>query len=311
MLSALAVTGLFNFAACDDEEETPAGVCDASVDPCKARTDGKTICNVVNGKAVCAIRLGCDGDQVMGEDGLCMAPEPSGTPCDAQGQCAEEGYTCVEGFCQVAPASFKFVMIEDLSTACSEAKTCTTEDPGADIDAVVLKKGGSNDNLKYAAAVRGYKRSDGKQATTSDNEMATNPEKATGKPDSFVAYPTADGICYYYSKDVSSSDEANRIRTYVSLGGKGGQLILEMEDAIEAGDIIDVLELGKCNLYNTKSAPDAKDKDVAKSEPIQIQVAVTDDASSNLWNIVGTDEASDKNKGILSFNILGSHLTKK
>ena len=288
------------------DPSVPVDVCDASVDPCKDRTDGKTICNVVNNKAVCAIRLGCDEGQVMSDDGLCIAPEPPVTQCDKANPCTEEGYQCIDGYCAYVPSDFKYVMIEDLSKSCQEAKTCDSEDPGADIDAVALKKGGSNDSIKYAISVRAYSRSDGKQATTDDKEAATNPSRATGKPDSFIAYPNADGICCYFSKDVSASDTDKRTRTTVSLGGKGGRLILEMEDAIEAGDVLDVLELGNCTLFNTTHKPDAKDS-MAVAEEIQVSISSTD-SQGDVWKIVGTGKGSTTNKGIIGFNITSQML---
>lgn len=304
MLSALAVSGLFTLAACDEDESEDVGVCDASVDPCASRTDGKTICNVVQGQAVCAIRLGCDGSDIMGLDGLCTSPEPTGTACNADGTCSEEGYSCVDGVCQYVPNTYKYVRIDDLDPKCklgSDGKCEDSVDPGADIDAIALIKSGKSP--VYASSVRGYKRADGVDGS-SDVSMAANPERAIGKPDAFLHYPDPDGVCYYYPQGVNAKNDATAERTYVSLGGLGGYLIVEMPDAIENNDRIDVLEIGDCTLYNTKDKPSEADTKAKKAESVKVQVSVTDTVDG-AWKVIGNLSGQSASKGIISLEVTG------
>lgn len=300
LLSALAVGGLFSVTACDEEEN--GDVCAADVNPCGSGDYAATpYCYVDgNGAAACTgIKCGSGLSSDYTSAGQCVGNNKGGEgdACKESNDCLN-GLSCYQGTCSSAAAveDYKFVRIEDLSDACTSGK-CSAEDPGADIDAIVLKKkaGGT----KYAARVSGYHRGDGQVSKKADNTMAADPDKAIGQPDSFVHYPTADQ-CDYYKADVAGNDKANRQYTFVSLGGLGGYLEVEMEDSIEVGDSLDVLELGKCDLFNTNDDPNAK-KGNAKAESIRVQVSISGDEGS--WKLVGDNIANDTNKGILTFNI--------
>ena len=95
-------------------------------------------------------------------------------------------------------------------------------------------------------------------------------------------------------------DAEKTVHPYVSLGGMGGYVVLEMANAIEAGDKIDVLEIGACDLQNTKDGGSQK----AKAEEIQISISSTGET----WKIVGKHSADSTNQGILSFTISSNML---
>lgn len=118
----------------------------------------------------------------------------------------------------VDPLPYRFVLIEDIS------ENGDTADAGADIDAVILEKGGQE---FYAATVEGFSHGGGLGTEV-------DPEEATGGPDAVPNWDEADPEC-----DLSTG--------YVSLGGTGGYLILGMEADIEAGDILNVIEIGGCS----------------------------------------------------------------
>lgn len=243
----------------------------------------------------CAAQASCPAGQqfqVNGNTASCISD--SVKSCNADTDC-ENGWICgASKVCEPKAADeFKYVRIDDMSDDCTTKKTCEEVDPGADIDAVVLTKA---DGAKhYAVGVAGYLRSDKKTEKDSYTDKngvksATDPTKALNEPDSFTGYPNADGKCVYFT-------DANKTEhPYVSLGGKGGYVALEMGAPIVAGDKIDVLEVGSCELTNTKDGG----KQVAKSEAIQLQVSVSKDSG---WKVIGSKTADDTNKGILSFTI--------
>ena len=299
--------------------------CSEGKDPC-ATTD-KPYCHIVEDQVVCSIVENCGTNETMNADGKC---EPTlgleGAACTTSDECAEgltchenhcasialggegeacttssdcqAGLACYENYCTSAVVSleYRYVRIEDLSPTC-EAGKCGS-DPGADIDAIVLLKAGDPSHAIYASSVIGYQRSDGMVASTTDNTNAANPSKAIGAPDAFVHFPTADQ-CDYYEASVPGNDTINRQYTFVSLGGVGGYLSVEMAEAIEAGDVLNVLELGACQLFNTTDKPNALST-TAKAENIRVSISTTTDG---VWKLVGSGQGDSTNHGILSFNI--------
>ncbi|MBQ9816585.1 MAG: hypothetical protein IJM59_03830 [Proteobacteria bacterium] len=258
--------------------------------------DGNTATCVSGTDKACNKDSDCETGYVCA-DGQCAAIPDSIQKCVSDVDC-ESGYICdASRICSPIAEledKFRYVRIDDKSPACEKDKKtglCRSDDPGADIDAVVLTK--SDGKVSYAVSVVGYMRSDGMKAGERIDDfapMATDPTRALGKPDAFTAYPLADGKCNYYM------NAARTEHPYVSLGGLGGYVALEMANAIEAGDKIDVLEVGACELQNTKDGA----YQIAKSEGIQIQISVSRDSG---WKVIGEQMATDTNKGILSFTV--------
>ncbi len=232
-------------------------------------------------------------DQWLDADGMCVSRYVSECESDLQCQtdevCNTQTATCEKATdVTIAP---KLVRIDDMS----KADTSNQVDPGADIDAVVLTK--ANGTVVYAKEVMGYKRSDGKGKADVDvtNKMiAIDPDQALGAPDSFIGYPTNTSQCYYYKQNTTPEDKTVA-RPFVSLGGIGGYLIVEMGDIIEAGDTLAVLELGNCELQNTKDGGTQK----GKAEAIKVMVSINQHDSVSDWSVVGDSEA-DVNAGEFS-----------
>ena len=206
--------------------------------------------------------------------------------------------------CKVAnqvDEQFKFVRVDDLSEPCKTDTDglCHLDDPGADIDAIALVKAGKG--TFYATTVKDYRRSDGATETLAlENGRipAVNPQKAIGAPDSFLSYAiegVSDGKCIYYE------DSEHKVHPYVSLGGQGGYLVVEMSEAIEAGDIIDVLEVGQCTLQNTADGG----SQTAQAEKVQVQVSVN---HHDVWKIIGEGAADSTSKGVISFEVTADKL---
>jgi hypothetical protein len=326
VLSALALVGI-GFAGCGGEEECGDGyICDneefcdgqcGAGENCfgKDEADDRPICSKC--EYDCAIMFPSTFKNCNETEGLCMndASCPAGMTAQSNGdgtglcvggeqktcttndECGE-GLVCSGGAC-VAEGSvetkFKYVRIDDLSDKCKmNGDKCEAKDPGADIDAIVLVKRTDGSSI-YAESVRGYMRSDGIKAKDgTDSQVASDPAQALGKPDSFSDYANSKigGDCIYW-KD---KDAANLEHPYVSLGGLGGYLEVEMGGDIEKGDTLDILEVGGCNLTNTSDGG----KQVAVGEKIKVSISMSGDAET--WNPVG-ELTSDKdtNKGLLSF----------
>lgn len=304
MLSALAVSGLFTLAACD-EDESGDPTC-ATANPCAEANANRCYINA-EGVPACA---GWDCENGYKSDGSCndSALGAEGSPCSDSQQCAGE-LSCYKGFCSSAAQveDYKFIRIDDMSAKCPVDKDgkCSNgkDDPGVDIDAIALIK--SDQTPVYATAVKGYARADGVDASAkADNTMAVNPEKAIGKPDAFIHYPgDRDGVCYYYPQGVNAKDNENAERTFVSLGGQGGYLIVEMPDSIENGDKIDILEIGDCTLYNTKSKPSEEAGKASGAEDVSVQLSISGDITKSDWKQIGTTKHATN--GIITFDVAG------
>lgn len=143
---------------------------------------------------------------------------------------------------------YRFVRIDDLSNATG------TNDPGVDLDALVLTKldGGSS---VFASAVSVYEARPGGVASN-------DPADALGPPDVFSAWPDTD-TC-----DLSGG--------FVSLGG-AGTIVLEMGAPFAEGDTLDVLEVGGCD-FGAGSA---------LADPYRVQISVGD-AVTDTWEPLGT-----------------------
>lgn len=291
-----------------DEADEDQGFCSSCSVNCGVKYAGTfPVCDDASGYCV-AKENPCDSGMTLsstdGETAVCVNASVSDN-CSVDTDC-EGGYTCnlethaCELGSNVDP-QYKYIRVDDLSPACEKDSDgfCHLDDPGADIDAIALVKSGKG--TTYASTVKGYQRSDNATETLAlenGKTPAVDPSKAVGEPDSFLSYATSgasDGNCVYYS------DNEHTVHPYVSLGGEGGYLVVEMSEKIEAGDKIDVLEVGKCSLTNTSDGGSQK----AQAEEIKVQISVN---SADGWKIVGTGIADDTNKGVISFNVTADML---
>ena len=147
----------------------------------------------------------------------------------------------------------RFVRIDDNSDGGGE-------NPGADIDAIVLIKPGGAES--YAENVESSFAGGG-------DPIAVDPMDALGPPDAFYNWSTGDTtVC-----------DAND--GFFTTGGSGGQLIVRMAQVMDPGDTLTVLEVGNCQ-YD-ESDPDA----IAGIDPIDVYVSVANDPAGS-WITVGS-----------------------
>lgn len=289
LLGAMALVGL---SACETDENNCGAVNCEDGQFCVLAQYTKNNIDMCTTNKVSYDLCGHEGatskdTQWMTPDGMCEASSTGG--CKSNSECQTDEVCSSEGICVPAgnvPEAPRLVRIDDLSPN----DAANHEDPGADIDAVVLKKAGGA--TKYAASVVGYKRADGVSAEAGKANIAANPAMALGAPDSFVGYPENQTECYLYKKDTTPADP-NVDRPFVSLGGKGGYLIVEMEDSMEAGDTLSVLELGGCKLQNPQNSKYLNTKGI--SEAIKISISISGEADGD-WALVGTSEENIKDK---------------
>lgn len=324
ILSSLALAG-FAFVGCDeDSNDACNGECDADTQVCAPIKGGTHEClkkadipkcidasgNFVSGKVI----------EKSGSDLLCVANEETHTnTCESDSQCSGTTPVCntVTKTCEPASSAteFKFVKIEDLTT---DQANKGKSDPGADIDAVVLTKK-ADGAQKYVKDVVKYQR--GSLFSADKGKIiASDFEKIKGAPDSLTAYGTDNATCKYFrdgsnsigtaaapkndcdpSKVSSPSDSCDYDYTFVSLGGDGGYIIVEMDGAIEAEDTLDIVEVGDCTLSNTASGSTSK----AKVEKMKVQVSVTS-GDAAVWKVV--ESGKESAKGVLSINITADML---
>jgi hypothetical protein len=229
-------------------------------------------------KGTICVDQNASNDSGTTDDGACYknsdCEEAAGEVCDT-----------ATGYCEIPAKAdeYRYLRIDDLSP-----KTSDGEDPGADIDAVVLQKkeGGK---LYYATDVIGYQRGDGGSTKADDLDHAYNPAAAKGAPDSIVDYTNPDGKCNYLNVNRDGY-------TFVSLGGEGGYLILEMGAAIENGDTLYVAETGDCSLV--KDTTRSKKGGTARAENFKVSVATSKNATDDDWRIVISSGTAKK--GIVS-----------
>ena len=222
------------------------------------------------------------------------------TECSGDGKtvCDPDLKLCVPRQVSSDPKPYKYVRIDDLTpmsdianlTSDGSVKTWKSEDPGVDLDAIVLTKAGSGAPI-YAEAVLGYRRGDG-QESIEKKTHAFDSDAILHAPDSMTTYPSE--TCNYYIGD--PKDKETRQYPFVSLGGQNGWIIVEMGDKIEEGDTLDIIELGDCKLANTESGK----MDKAKAESMKVQVSVGSKVESE-WVIVAESGAAVG--GVLSVTI--------
>jgi hypothetical protein len=299
-LAAMATLGIFAYGCGDDDSVCDDVVCDTVGTVCRVQN-----LPILGNTGVCAPSdETCkaqfpDGDGYFNEvDWTCKdrSAEHHGTNengCQSNDDCTEAPYlrcNTQTGECEEEVGEeYRYVRIDDLSPA--EPSTTTKEDPGVDIDAVVLvKRDGTKFNIK---AVQGYSRSDGGSAKPEDAAHAYDPAAIIGDPDSIVNYTDPDGKCNYMNNDKTKF-------TFVSLGGLGGYIIGEMGGAIENGDDLYVLEVGDCDLNaaTTQSGNSSK----AGAENFKVAVSIAKDADSE-WKQVINDTAASK--GVVHSKISG------
>lgn len=286
-ISALAVAG-FMFSGCDETVNADAcnDLCSGLLNVCYVNP-----ANSLQGRcgAKCDVGLSYDYAQAA-----CIKATVGGckgdNDCELTQKCDMDTKVCVP---KDAKREYKFVRVDDLSTVKPEDQA-TREDPGADIDAIVLKKavGGAS---HYAVKVLGYQRGDGQGA---EKIKAYDPEAALDAPDSFTSYPTDNKRCQYFV-----GAPADGKYSFVSLAGKpdsgkkGGYLIVEMGGVIEADDTLDVLELGGCTVFNTKDGKESK----AIAEEIQVSIAIAAEETGD-WVML------NKGTGVVSSTIKATDL---
>lgn len=320
ILSALALVG-FSMVGCGGDDDACDGTC-TDTQACVTNNVGASKCMETDDVAYTT----CNGvvGKVLNEEWLCVDNTSDFTTgCQSNNDCTNPDLpVCSDNVCVAADASepeYKYVMIQDMSTSGKG------EDLGADVDAVVLTK--SSDNSQYyATAVTEF--SFGSELINSSNKKdkyyAADPEKIKGAPDSLINYgKSADSdVCYYFKADSNSAGnsecdpskartcencECDYDYTFVSLGGEGGYIIVEMGSKIEAGDKLDIIEVGDCKLTNTsgKKASDGTTT-TATAENMTVQVSVSGNKDGT-WKVLGSNKAT---KGVYSLTVSESALNK-
>jgi hypothetical protein len=342
-LSAMAMLGLFNLVACDEEETPSVNNCNEDKDCgenryCVTAKTGKKVCSQYD---ACCDKKDDNSqcDREFDESGACVDKGGDIVNCTSDTQC-KKGETCekpegsTQGQCKKASEAvktFKYVRIDDASDGTKytgewdAAKKCAKtkdgiceEDPGADLDAIVLVKNGTP---SYAAEIYDYKfgiaqagikfNKDDKNAP----KLATNPLNVVGAPDSIDQYGKDEVTCKLYidpeekhcfgdGKDgVACTD-----RPYVSLGGPGGYIIVEMEQAIEANDKLDILEVGDCKTLNCdEDSADKCGSRKALADGVKVYVSMSDDTKED-WKVIA-DTAQAPQKGVISLEITSALLS--
>lgn len=301
LLGAVALVGL---SACDADENNCGAVnCDESAPLCVLgayTSTGADMCLTADKEGIVKLCGSADATAkdtmwYNGEKEKCETKTTGGcssdSDCEEEQTCNTQTHVCEGG----GPKGAKLVRIDDLSETSTDK---TKDDPGADIDAIVLtKKDGTN---AYAKSVLGYLRGDGTPSKEGEKTMAIDPTAALHEPDSFLNYPNHKGECYLYKKDTKKGEA---MRPFVSLGGKGGYLIVEMGDVIEAGDTLNVLELGGCTLMNRA---DGQTGTKGQPEGVEVRISITNNSNLADWKVIGDSEQAAKDKkydGILSIKI--------
>lgn len=324
-LSALALTGLC-FSACDDDEEAitkefcesigkvyvevegvascadaQPGVKDCHVDASLCSGSTPYCVQVPNGNYLCSGTEQCASGLIRDNDGYCVS-DVIVKNCTSHDGC-EPGYLCGKNNECVPEAEaadvYRYVRIDDLSVP-----TNSQEDPGADIDAVILWK--PNGDHYTAGVVTAYHYM---PDFFKEGSVANDSSKITGEPDAFTTYTNGglgakEGSCDYRKGGSLSGDF-----TFVSLGGMkedgsdAGYIEVEMTGAIENNDRLDILELGGCKTKGTKDDNTGEAKEFnAKSEDIRVQLSITKNATS--WTAVKEFKSRD-DKGLLNWVVSG------
>ena len=112
--------------------------------------------------------------------------------------------------------------------------------------------------------------------------------KSLGSPDSFFEFPESVDNCRV------SIDQDPDNPPFVSLGGEGGYIVVEMEEEIENGDTLEVLEVGGCQFND---GPVGSETGVTVKEPLLIAVSNTPDLG---WVILANEAEGPR----ITINIL-------
>ncbi len=238
-----------------------------------------------------------------------------GEVCVASGNC-ENGYdydeeighyVCSNGEVIDDPApeagAGQFIRVDDVSTfeeACGKFENgkCSKDDPGADLDAIVVRK--ADGGYLYAKEIMAYSRGAEKDRVT-ERGVSGDPTAVLGKPDSLISYPDS-GDCYYLQKDSNKDDYKF---TFMSLGGEGGYVEVKMDDVFHAGDTVDIIELGNCELVNTHSGQGVSKSKVG-AESMKVQVSISGEDGS--WKVLGS--AGKATGGIFTAGKITSDMLK-
>ncbi len=219
----------------------------------------------------------------------------NGYKCDIDGDYVQMNHCYNPAEYGVTGDEYKYVKIQDESPVSNKG-----EDPGADIDAVVLMK--ADNSQYYASDVKAYFRGDGTSSV--EKNKAFVPDAILGAPDSVIDVTNPDGKCKYLDMEKTVDKANDAFFTFVSLGGKtegkdGGYIIVEMQKGMENGDKLFVVELGDCALVaeTTQSGNSSN----AITEAISVSVAVSDDYSNNSW--VPVINSSKAVKGVVTGTI--------
>lgn len=146
---------------------------------------------------------------------------------------------------------YRYVRVDDLSNITDG------QDPGADIDAIILEK--ANGTNVFASNVEAFQLG----VDVGDN---IDPQDALNAPDSVVNYTDSFPTC-------------NADAGFVSLGGSG-YLVVAMDQNIEVGDSVAVIEVGGCDYGGGE----------AKVEMVKVQVSVAAEPDNLHWVTLGQGE---------------------
>jgi hypothetical protein len=347
ILSSLALAG-FAFVGCDeDSNDACDGKCDADTQVCAPIKDAGHAC--VDTSKLSGKECFVDGAIVAGSaleknsygDYICVKDDGGqgqvAKTCEDDSACPDKQVCDVKTKkCETSIDYHKYVRIDDLS---DDAANKGKNDPGADIDAVVLVKKDTGAKA-YAKRVVSYTRGENLSSVGDSKIYAADSSKILGEPDSLINYgQSADAdVCYYYADkstcagnkkcDNSASEYCGKTEnatncnldnkdgadyldfnyTFVSLGGNKGAIVVEMGDAIEEGDKLDIIEIGHCKLTNTgsKKAGEGFASNDATAENMKVSFSVSTDAQSFKAIGQGTANANSSPKGVYSITITGN-----
>lgn len=296
VLASIACLGALSFGCGDDETVCDGYTCEKQGFECVVGTAPLTgtYAKCQPTKELCVSQYG-EGAYYDEIKDSCV-PADMDDSCKKDSDCDEannEYCNLSTGFCeQKQSAGYRYVMIEDLSSAEDDTK----EDPGADIDAVVIKPS-NGDAAFYIADVVAYTRSSGGSTKKDDEAHAFDPDAIVGAPDAIVDYTAAvagadkSATCKYYA-----NSEKTKF-TFVSLGGRGGYVIGQLEADAHNGDSIYVTEIGNCKLANTKSADG---KVAAGAEAFSVKLSVAKEQDSDWHEVINTEGVKN---GVISATI--------
>ena len=183
-------------------------------------------------------------------------------------------------------ADVKYIRVDDISKV-----TPKDEDPGADIDAIAVRKKDTN-ALVVADDVVGYRYgSEGGADAGKNSAFKTDNVKTI---DAFWDYAN-NGV---KDKCHLNTAEKTDARTYLSLGGLGGYLIVGLpgEEKIEVGDKIVVFEVGNCEMTNCKDSTGKCGN--ATNDPVKIQISASPQYDGGHWQLVGEAQGNITEMGV-------------